>query len=498
MAAIVNKDNNNENANKKTILTQYANKYNYLDKLILSWDEIDEHEAHDSSDLIRPKQISSTKVADREDAFGRVKKTVIPVPDEHHYKQNIISMLQTVDTIYIDKRREALVKGSDNAGDDTAEENPFMTPGDDTSSLLNYFQIKAIKNKYEAYEMRKRKMDGHANDKHSTLNALANIHLFFVKQLHQYPLRTKSYYLRYLLKTISTSSSTTSSSTTQNLKPHHFLKKDYLFGLLEGLLIDVESSKHVYENTFSDDKFYDFYWYKGILDEDGQKSNGNYDIRFEKLSLDNIPSEQRVMRRTDRKYYKCLVKAFVKHMKQIDNIIINGDDAYNTSSSLSSSHWVINNIQEFFSCIMKYMKFISQIKDNNNNNSTGMIDDEFKTLSQVTFLLNDTLHPLEKDILEMEYLHITEKEKMFIMSPTHLENILISMSKYTEAFINLRISTYVLEAEPSTEFHTNEHHYFKPGTYEADSLYIHEAKTMMKDILSKNEYDDLIESFVED
>ena len=103
MAAIVNKDNNNENTNKKTILTQYANKYNYLDKLILSWDEIDEHEAHDSSDLIRPKQISSTKVADREDAFGRVKKTVIQVPDEHHYKQNIISMLQTVDTIYIDR-----------------------------------------------------------------------------------------------------------------------------------------------------------------------------------------------------------------------------------------------------------------------------------------------------------------------------------------------------------------------------------------------------------
>ena len=34
MAAIVNKDNNNENTNKKTILTQYANKYNYLDKLI--------------------------------------------------------------------------------------------------------------------------------------------------------------------------------------------------------------------------------------------------------------------------------------------------------------------------------------------------------------------------------------------------------------------------------------------------------------------------------
>ena len=91
MAAIVN-NNNNENTNKKTILTQYANKYNYLDKLILSWDEIDEHEAHDSSDLIRPKQISSTKVADREDAFGRVKKTVIPVPDEHHYKQNIISI----------------------------------------------------------------------------------------------------------------------------------------------------------------------------------------------------------------------------------------------------------------------------------------------------------------------------------------------------------------------------------------------------------------------
>ena len=50
----------------------------------------------------------STEVADRENAFGRVKKTTIPVPDEHHYKQNVISMLQTVDTMYIEKRRKAL------------------------------------------------------------------------------------------------------------------------------------------------------------------------------------------------------------------------------------------------------------------------------------------------------------------------------------------------------------------------------------------------------
>ena len=93
----------------KTPLGQYAKKFSYLDKLILSWDEIDEHAAHEGQDFIRPTATMSTEVADRENAFGRVRKTTIPVPDEHHYKQNVISMMQTVDTMYVEKRRKALI-----------------------------------------------------------------------------------------------------------------------------------------------------------------------------------------------------------------------------------------------------------------------------------------------------------------------------------------------------------------------------------------------------
>ena len=71
-----------------------------------------------------------------------------------------------------------------NAGDDTADENLFLTPGQDPSSSLNHFQIQSIKKKYAEYETRKKQFDGHANDKHSTLNSLANVHLFFIKQMH--------------------------------------------------------------------------------------------------------------------------------------------------------------------------------------------------------------------------------------------------------------------------------------------------------------------------
>ena len=152
---------------KKTALDRYVAQYNYLDKLTLSWKEIDEHEAHDSSDLIRPKEEMSTAVADREDAFSRVKKTVIPVPDEHHYKQNVISMLQTVDQVYVEKRRYALVHGSDNTGDDEPDENTFIKRDQDASRKLHYFQIKAVKDAYSKYETRKAMLDGHANNKHS-------------------------------------------------------------------------------------------------------------------------------------------------------------------------------------------------------------------------------------------------------------------------------------------------------------------------------------------
>ena len=62
----------------KTPLGQYVKKFNYLDKLQLSWDELDEHEAHDSQNFIRPSATVSTEVADRENAFGRVKKSIIP------------------------------------------------------------------------------------------------------------------------------------------------------------------------------------------------------------------------------------------------------------------------------------------------------------------------------------------------------------------------------------------------------------------------------------
>ena len=41
---------------------------------------------------------------------------------------------------------------------------------------------------------------------------------------------------------------------------------------------------------------------------------------------------------------------------------------------------------------------------------------------------------------------ITEKEKLFIMSPSHLENILISMSRYTDLLTRLRISTFAIES----------------------------------------------------
>ena len=139
---------------KKTVLDRYVAQYNYLDKLTLSWKEIDEHEAHDSSDLIRPKETMSTAVADREDAFSRVKKTKIPVPDEHHYKKNVISMLQTVDQVYVEKRRYALVHGSDNTGDDEPDENAFITRDQDASRKLHYFQIKAVKSSLGVFFLR--------------------------------------------------------------------------------------------------------------------------------------------------------------------------------------------------------------------------------------------------------------------------------------------------------------------------------------------------------
>ena len=96
----------------------------------------------------------STAVADREDAFSRV-KTKIPVPDEHHYKKNVISMLQTVDQVYVEKRRYALVHGSDNTGDDEPDEKCFHNKDQDASRKLHYFQIKAVKDAYSKYETRK-------------------------------------------------------------------------------------------------------------------------------------------------------------------------------------------------------------------------------------------------------------------------------------------------------------------------------------------------------
>ena len=192
----------------------------------------------------------STAVADREDAFSRVKKTVIPVPDEHHYKQNVISMLQTVDQVYIEKRRYALVHGSDNTGDDEPDENTFIKRDQDASRKLHYFQIKAVKDEYSKYEARKVRFDGHANNKHSTLNSLANIHLFFIKQMDYFPLRIKNYYLRNLAQTIASISGERGAETQQNLWPHHYLKKNKLRSALEGFLIDIESSGHTYKKMY--------------------------------------------------------------------------------------------------------------------------------------------------------------------------------------------------------------------------------------------------------
>ena len=462
---------------KKTVLDRYVAQYNYLDKLTLSWKEIDEHEAHDSSDLIRPKETMSTAVADREDAFSRVKKTKIPVPDEHHYKKNVISMLQTVDQVYVEKRRYALVHGSDNTGDDEPDENAFITRDQDASRKLHYFQIKAVKDAYSKYETRKAMLDGHANNKHSTLNCLANIHVFFIKQMDYFPLRVKNYYLRNLAQTIADISDKMEQGNQQNLWPHHYLKKNKLHSALEGFLIDIESSGHTYKKMYRGKAFYDINWYQSILGK--VDASSSYDIRYEGAKLGNASTKMQASTRLDQKHYQCLVKAFRKHMKEVSPT-----GSPSQSHYLPAKMWVINDKSEFFACINKYREYSSALLTESSNESIdGTINSNFKSLNQINFILGDKLHPLERDILEMEYLHITEKEKLFIMSPSHLENILISMSRYTDLLTRLRISTFAIESEPTVEFHAKQHAFFKPGTYEADALYIHEAEALTKEIM---------------
>ena len=74
-------------------------------------------------------------------------------------------------------------------------------------------------------------LDGHANNKHSTLNCLANIHVFSTNGL--FPLRVKNYYLRNLAQTIADISDKMEQGNQQNLWPHHYLKKNKLHSALK-------------------------------------------------------------------------------------------------------------------------------------------------------------------------------------------------------------------------------------------------------------------------
>ena len=78
MASLAPKDTDHQKK-KKTALDRYVAKYSYLDKLTLSWKEIDEHEAHDSTDLIRPKEAMSTAVADTPSLASMPRITLVEI-----------------------------------------------------------------------------------------------------------------------------------------------------------------------------------------------------------------------------------------------------------------------------------------------------------------------------------------------------------------------------------------------------------------------------------